>query len=479
MIQLSRWLARRVRSVFRKLVTRSNSDVAKLSITTGSDGVHFRLHRTDIVAEYHEPGEQPAAEVFLPVQALADFEGKSSEELVTLEVHDKGIVQASWNDGDVPQVNSYEAEDPAKLPSWPKIPEGMSRVNWGILKALAEASQSVSHDGTRFAINNIQLKGSSGAIIATDGRQLLRKAFELPWKEDVLVPGSSVFGSKELQVDEVSIGKTDSHVVMQMGSWSLYLPIDKEGRYPNASSIIPKQDAAVAHCHIDLDDAEFLDKALERLPGASDEHAPITLDLDGKVIIRAKAEGQEQVVELVLGRSEVTGKSMRMAINRHFLSRALHLDVTDIYFQGADKPILFKSEWHDFVVMPLVDAALILGPCDKAVQITSVLQTNGESRTKPNRRNIVNEPTNRVNETDSVPANNGNGNGNGKATRTRKSKSTGLAALIEEAESLKSAVREIGSRSHKLVIALKRHRKQSRLMQTSLKALKDLQQIEA
>jgi hypothetical protein len=477
MIQLSRRLARHVRPVFRKLVTRNTSDLAKVSISTGSDGLRIRLHRTEIVAEYHEAAQLPVAEVFLPIQALVDFEGKSSEELVTLEGHDKGIVQACWNDGDVPQVNSYEAEDPATLPSWPKIPEVMSRVNWGILKALAEASHSVSHDSTRFAITNIQLKGSSGAIIATDGHQLLRTAFELPWKDDVLVPGSSVFGSKELQIDEVSIGKTDTHVAIQAGPWTLFLPIDKEGRFPNVNSVIPKQEDSVAHCHLHPDDAEFLAKALERLPGATDEHAPVTLDLDGKVIIRAKAVGQEQVVELVLGRSEVTGKSIRMAINRHFLSRALHLDVTDIYFQGADKPILFKSERHDFVVMPLVDAALILGPCDKAVQITSVLQTNGESQTKPNRRNIVNEPTNRVNETDSVPAN--NGNGNGKATRTRKSKTTGLVALIEEAESLKSAVREIGSRSHQLVVALKRHRRQTRLMKTSLKALKDLQQIDA
>src|SRR5262249_48230353 len=275
--------------------------------------------------------------------------------------------------------------------------------------------------------NHIQLKGSSGDIIATDGHQLLRKAFELPWKDDVLVPGSSVFGSKELELEEVFIGKTESHVVIRTGPWTLCLPIDKEGRYPNASSIIPKPEAAVAHCHIDFGDAEFLAKALERLPGATDEHAPITLDLDGKVIIRAKAEGKEQVVELVLARSKVTGKSIRMAINRHFLSRALHLDVIDIYFQGADKPILFKSEWHDFGGLPLVDAGLVVGPCEKAVQITSVLQTKGESQPKPLRRKIVNEPTNRVNDADPVPAN--NGNGNGKATRQRKSKTSGLVAL--------------------------------------------------
>ena len=66
-----------------------------------------------------------------------------------------------------------------------------------------------------------------------------------------------------------------------------------------------------------------------------------------------------------------------------------------------------------------------------------------------------------------------------KGTRTRKVKNTGLATLIQEAEGLKDALRQICSRAHDLVVALKRHRKQSRLVQSSLKALKDLQNIGA
>lgn len=89
----------------------------------------------------------------------------------------------------------------------------------------------------------------------------------------------------------------------------------------------------------------------------------------------------------------------------------------------------------------------------------------------------MSEPNNRVSD-ETVPTNNGNGNGS-RITRQRKPKTSGLVALIEEADALKSAVKEICSRSHKLVVALKRHRKQNRLMQTSLKAIKDLQQIEA
>jgi hypothetical protein len=480
MIQISRLLAHQLRSVFRKLASRSTSSIAKVSVTTGPSGLQVRLHRTDILAEYHMPGELPKAEVFLPLQALADFESRSDES-VTFDTVDAGIVQARWNDSGVPQMIGYEAEDKAKLPAFPALPETMSPVEPGFLRALAEASQSTSSDNIRYATNNIQLKGGWGAIVATDGHQLLRIMFDLPWKNDVLIPSSSIFGSKEFWPDEPAlIGKTDNHVAIQSGPWTLYLPIDKEGRFPNVGDVIPKPENAIAHCHLDPDDAEFLSKALARLPGADDENSPITLDLNGQVIVRAKAAGQEQTVELVLARSEATGKAVRTAIDRQFLSRGIHLGLTDFHVSADGKPLLFKDEKHDFVVMPLVGPALVAAPCDKAVQIKSVLQTEVNNQPQPIRRNTVSEPiSNDRNDLQTASNGNGNGNGTGTKNRTRKPKSSGLFALIEEAESLKGALREICSRSHKLLVSLKRHRKQTRLMQTSLKAIKDLQQIDA
>lgn len=62
--------------------------------------------------------------------------------------------------------------------------------------------------------------------------------------------------------------------------------------------------------------------------------------------------------------------------------------------------------------------------------------------------------------------------------RRRKAKSTGLAALIGEAESLKSALRDAFSRSHKLLVAIKRQRAQSKIVQSFLKALRELQSVD-
>ena len=62
--------------------------------------------------------------------------------------------------------------------------------------------------------------------------------------------------------------------------------------------------------------------------------------------------------------------------------------------------------------------------------------------------------------------------------RRRKTRSAGIAALIEEAEVLKNALRSAFSRSHQLLRSIKRHRKQSQTVQTALRTLKELQSVE-
>ena len=54
-------------------------------------------------------------------------------------------------------------------------------------------------------------------------------------------------------------------------------------------------------------------RTLPRLPGTDSENAPVTLDLNGQVIVRARAEDQTQATEVVLAGSEVSGKPVRSA----------------------------------------------------------------------------------------------------------------------------------------------------------------------
>src|SRR5437660_5533626 len=56
---------------------------------------------------------------------------------------------------------------------------------------------------------------------------------------------------------------------------------------------------------------------------------------------------------------------------------------------------------------------------------------------------------------------------------------TGLGALVEEAQALKQALHDAYGRSARLVAALKRQKKQSRLMASTLASLRQLQQFQS
>src|SRR5690606_12452603 len=56
---------------------------------------------------------------------------------------------------------------------------------------------------------------------------------------------------------------------------------------------------------------------------------------------------------------------------------------------------------------------------------------------------------------------------------------TGLAALIQEAVALHEALADARARTHRLIGALRRHRKQSKLVASTLRSLKQLRLQEA
>lgn len=275
-------------------------------------------------------------------------------------------------------------------------------------------------------------------------------------------------GHKELQGgDSVELARIEKHIVLTTGPWTIFLPIDKESRYPRTEEIIPAESKVTTRCTIAVADAAFLASGLPRLPGAVEDDAPVTLDLNGEFLVRAKGEGPQRATELVLAQSEVDGVPVRLKTNRTFLVRALRLGFTELHVVNADTPTLCRDERRIYVWMPLGKDGAI-PPSDDAVRIHSTEATRGrphKERTTPvmtpASENVQPAPSRKRVQT------------NGQA-----SKSTTFAALIEDAQNLRTALREAYSRSNRLVTALKKQRKQSQLLKTTLASLRQLQHIE-
>jgi hypothetical protein len=331
-------------------------------------------------------------------------------------------------------------------------------------------------------MTNIQLRGRAGEVVATDGRQLLlQTGFKFPFTDDLLIPSSTVFGSKELTSGgEVSIGAGKEYVTIQTGGWTFHFKIDKNGRYPRSDQVIPAQAAIVSRWRLDPEDVTFLAKSLPRLPGGEEENSPVTIDLNGQAVVRAKATDQGRPTEVLLAKSEVSGKALRFCANRDLLERTLALGFSEIGVVNADTPIVAQDARRKFVFMPL-DKKQAIAPSEDALRITSAEVEEPTARTASMKRS------------DSLLAlespkvdTNGNGQSNGVShpepvskPRTRKVSSKDSHSILQEVADLKNVLRDAFTRTHHLMVALQRQKKQSQAVRATLASLRQLQHLDA
>jgi hypothetical protein len=334
----------------------------------------------------------------------------------------------------VPQVVEYETPDAATQPAFPPLPDSFVGNAAALIGALDEAVHTTATDATRYAMHRLLLRGQSGEVAATDGKQLLvHGGFHFGWDSDVLVTAVPIFGGKELGPDQpVEVGRTDEQVVLRIGAWTFWLRIDADGRFPSLDGVVPKPQEAGSYCRIAPADATFLRTALPRLPGREDDDQPLTVDLNGQVCMRAHASGQSRTTEVVLARSECTGQTARLCLDRTHLARALRLGLVDFYVVKPTSPVLFRDDRRQYVVMPLSPKGA-LAPTADALRIESAVD-------QPPLR--IPEPE-RIDTPMATPSSNGHENG----------------------------------RAGRLLTALQRHRRQSRLVASTLQSLRQLQQI--
>ena len=474
MIQLPRSFFRQLKTVLRRTFSRVSSPVV---FQSESDGLSVRCQQEDIAVAYQSQYQHGPDHLVLPAQALADIEGKGYE-LVSLEAKGDSKVIARWQDSGVPRVVEYDSPK-ASLPEFPSAPSRWTHQDATLLKALDDAMQTASRDAVRFALNKIQIRGSTGVITASDGHALLlQNGFQFPWTEDVLVPRTNVFACKELE-GQVNVAKTKTHVCVNVDPWTIFLPIDKEGRFPNVDTFIPNNTANATKLHLTLENTTFLAKALPRLPGDEKDLSPVTLDLNGEAVVRARADGQEQSTEVVLAGASVTGKAVRYAANRQHIARAIELGFTEGHVFDAEKPMLFQDERRKYLFQGL-GKDRVVAPSTNDLRLRSDSSTESTNTHQPAQRR--NEPM-KASRPPAAPVpvetiSESNGSTDG-ATNGQQHAKGSFNALLEEGQSIQNSLRDLLLRTNRLMVGLKAYRRHAKTMQSTLASLRQLQQVEA
>jgi hypothetical protein len=478
LISIARSLVRQIRTVFRRTAGRTPAPYQPtVCFEGGTEGLRIRLHTLELFAEFRQEGSFPAESLIIPLAALADFEGRDST-IVELESSPCGNVTARWSDSGVPKIQEYDAQNLDDLRPFPDEPQTLVANDARLVKALHDAMQGTAPASERYGADKVQLR-TSGEIVATDGQQLLlQSGFQFPWTKHVLIPRLGALACRELPTDQpVAIGSTALHVMLKVGPWSFYVPADVESRYPAVESVIPPPKSEFTCWQISKEDAVFLAKTLPRLPVDIEEHEAVTVDLNGRAMIRSRSRGQSQPTELTLDHSEVTGKPVRFRINRPFLMRALQLGFSQMQVINADSPALWQDTQRKYVVMLLGKEGAI-PPAKDALRMSSAGAKSEAVPSQPAQETA--EPTtpppsqaaSRSAEPAPVQRRRVHRNGT-----PRPKSAESLGDLITEASNLRTSLRDVLLRSNQLVRALQRQRKQARLVRSTLASLRQLEDV--
>lgn len=316
----------------------------------------------------------------LPAKWLAQAEGRTGS--VTVE-RKSSKVEMRWVNHGIPYTVDCNPIAPATPSTFPADPTSWVENPPSMLKAFDDAAHVAAQESARYSLSKIQLRGN-GEIVASDGKQLLmQNGFKFPWKDSVLVPRMTLFSAGVLPKDQpVHVGRTSTNVAFKVGDWTIWMSMDNGGRYPAVEQVFPTK--IVSTLHFTPGDTAVLLRSLKSLPGSKEENAPVTVECNSQVVIRAK-DGDTKPVELVLEQISSSGKPIRFCTSRHLLLRAMQLGFSDIQIQDADTPMLCKDEHRKYVWMPL-PKSLAIAATEDAVRIVP------DKKVKPARKTVSRKP---------------------------------------------------------------------------------------
>ena len=376
MLTVPRNVLRRFRAVCHRAgLRKSRRSAGPVATLVGSgDGYRLQVMTHELGIEYSAPVVSPEVSLRLPLEVFDLCLGRKDEP-VTFEAGADGRVELRWTDRGVPR-RAECLQCPPSEDSFPPTPTEFTANGAELWSALRDAITCTDELSTRYALGCLNLVGDSGRIEATDGRQaLVQSGYSFGWEDSVLVPAAKLLGCSDIEPsDTIEIGRTDEWVALRIGSWLIQLRIRKEGRFPKIEQVVPNPELARSRLELSASDAEFLRTMLPSLPCHDDVHRPITLDLNGRVLLRSREPEGAHPVEVDLRSSQVEGDALTLNTDRRYVERALQLGFRQVRFHGPETPALAIDDRRQFL-WAVLDKGSAIPRHEQAHKIDSPLVT--------------------------------------------------------------------------------------------------------
>ena len=254
-------------------------------------------------------------------------------EIVAFEIPDDSIPVKGLDTGILREI-AVATSPPIDMP---KVPDTFYAVDLCFMTAMIEAAQTITAGQPRFAMDCIRLRGVDRQITASDSYQaFVQTGFQFPWSDEVLVISSTALASPDfLHARHLEIGRKDAWLFIPLEQQTLTLRIKKERLFTHLDLQVPIKSSVTTRVQVSPRDASFLASFTPRLPGVRAQSAPVTVDLNGVVAIRAADEEGSKAVDLVLDNSRYDGNRLRFQADRSYLLRAIQLGSRDVYLWNS------------------------------------------------------------------------------------------------------------------------------------------------
>ena len=256
------------------------------------------------------------------------------------------------------------------FPELPEMPAAMTKIPVGLLASMiSKTIFSISAEESRFTLNGalLQLKGTTLAVVATDGHRLALVECENPLAEgDVstkaLLPRKAMNELLKLAAEApdrdagIEFAADDNHLFFRLGS-RLLMSRKLTGNFPDFERVLPK-----THAHSVEIEKEELRAVIERVSQFSDERSraiKVRFGENEAVIHSSISESGESEENLPV---EYSGPTVEIGFNAQYLLdflRAVAEPAVAFHFKDAQSAGELRPSGdgikynYRYVVMPM------------------------------------------------------------------------------------------------------------------------------
>ena len=300
---------------------------------------------------------------FAELQTLTKTCSKPDSITITPETDEKVLLEYPiGSQRTAKRCDSIKGEE---FPEIPRIQGDAIPVPDPVRAAFQEAWECASTDETRYVLNSAYLDVSDPkcqCVVATDGRHLYSSnSFNLPVQASVIIKTHRFLEWKEFSNDgewrlktrEGFPEKEPPLVQLSTRRWR-FISKQIEGNYPNWRMVTPK-DTPKTTVEIDPATCESIAQTIHRIPDHDRDNHKIGVAVEqGVLLLLGKASvDDDQFISVPVPNAKITGRDVRVYLNREFLTKALRFGLNTIGIEDAISPLKLTNGGRQMIIMPI------------------------------------------------------------------------------------------------------------------------------